>query len=112
MKHTQGKAEITANTTHQNAVTVNGKAVCFVPRLSADSVANASLIVEAFNVANDTGLSPAELAARLKEVKEQNREMIEALKFFAMLNPLHYKDIAGGILKTVELLTKTERIRQ
>jgi hypothetical protein len=35
-----------------------------------------------------------------------HEELLSALEFFAQLNPNHYKDIQGGIIKAQELLTK------
>ena len=82
MKHTSGKASFDNNIGCKDVYAGNNKiAICFTTGINNESQdkANAELICEAFNVANETGKTPRQLA-------DENKELLEAVlstqKFF------------------------------
>lgn len=83
MKHTKGKVRITGHTTFGTKHTLceiqisenDNHGICTVNannRSASEANANAELICEAFNVTNETGKSPRQLA-------DENKELLEAL---------------------------------
>lgn len=85
MKHTKGRVEISKDGKEILSSSIHGwcpldgkNVVAIIPE-HWDKAGNANLIAEAFNTFEDTGLSPAQLAAKLKEVEEQRREMLNFL---------------------------------
>lgn len=66
------------------AIQVGGTTVCRILRddndCSDQEHANVKLICEAFNVVNETGLTPSQLQSDLAKQKQVNSELLEALK--------------------------------
>lgn len=58
---------------------------------------NANLISEAFNVANETGKTPRQLA-------DDNKVLLETLRKFTILSEEHYSDIKGLIKNAKETI--------
>lgn len=68
------------------------------------AIANANLIAEAFNVVNECGLTPRQLA-------EQNNELLEALKELTNANSLH-DGFHEKRLKALAAIKNAETIKQ
>lgn len=125
MKHTQGAVEIRGNqifvkgtnisicTVHvcHNFDIATGKQVQDI-----EQKANAQLISEAFNVTNETGKNPAQLAQDNKALIELNKELVEGVRrFVKMLNGSNLafrRERLDATLNGQQLLTKAERINK
>ena len=95
MEHTKGKAIIRRNHTNCEIILDNNSpyservSICttgnWIGKAIPEMEANAELICEAFNVANETGKTPRQLT-------DENKELLEAcIKAFDILNT-PYKD--------------------
>lgn len=88
MKHTQGKVYIDSRIATTSIKSENGMDICLmVAGVKGLNLANAELIVEAFNVTNESGLTPRQLL-------EQRNELLSAL---IELRDGEYPFINGGL---------------
>jgi len=74
MEHTKGKVEVRYNmilSKGKNDFTIASVGTIGIPKTESD--ANLSLIADAFNTTNESGLTPSQLY-------KQNQELLEALK--------------------------------
>jgi len=105
--HTKGAVKVRSYGDGQYSIYTNDTGYEEKELSQQEDIANATLIAEAFNVANETGLSPVELM-------EQNRELLTALKKLynaidssVELTPELLRECGKLINKTKENLTQT-----
>jgi len=80
MKHTTGKCAVSFSGSDDFSFAViaeDGGSICHVTKWSEDK-ANANLIAEAFNVANETGYTPRQLANQKAELLELLENIVDA----------------------------------
>jgi hypothetical protein len=61
-------------------------------------------------VGKDYGPDLISLLKEMEKLKAQRDELLKSLELFTLLNPNHYRDIAGLINKAVEVVSKTKGI--
>lgn len=77
-KITPGEAKVRTGMNADVILARNGKVIDFGDAIyHPDNVANAALYAEAHNVANETGMTPRELLAKLREAEAENARLVE-----------------------------------
>lgn len=72
MKHTKGKVEVNIYA-YKSLIEISrpkdGLKIADIPYIDGEAEANASLIAEAFNVTNESGLTPRQLMEKVKSLE-------------------------------------------
>jgi len=84
---TKGECKVEEQSNHQLAITIGGKAICFLPRFQENVSDNATLLSDSITTYNTTPILPSELLKQRNELLKALTRLYDSVDSCVELTP-------------------------